>query len=100
MTNHKIDASERLLRRRAIERVIEQYPMISEEQLHRLFDYFRREATPADLTRIATNPKIRPQYRLLCRDHRIDRLRFVQRIVAILAAVIAGLGLASLVAGP
>jgi murein endopeptidase len=99
MNNDRTEPSSRSLRRRAIERVIAQYPAISDEQLHRLFDYFRREATPADLTRIATNPAIRPQYRQLCRDHRIDRLRFVQRLVAIVAAVIAALGLASFVAG-
>jgi hypothetical protein len=99
MTNDKIDSSERSLRRRAIERIIAQYPSISAEQLHRLFDYFRREATAGDLTRIATNPDIRAQYRQLCRDHRIDRLRPVQRFVAIAATVIAALGLASLVAG-
>lgn len=99
MTRKQTDSSERTLRRRAVERVIAQYPDISEEQLHRLFDYFRLEASAAEVARIATNPRIRPQYRRLCRDHRIDRLRFVDRLFGVIAAVLAAVSLVSLVAG-
>ncbi|MFA7603542.1 MAG: hypothetical protein WCY29_11090 [Novosphingobium sp.] len=99
MTRKQTDSSERILRRRAIERVIAQYPDINEEQLHRLFDYFRLEASAAEVARIATNPRIRPQYRQLCRDHRIDRLRFVDRLFGVIAAVLAAVSVVSLVAG-
>lgn len=99
MTTSKTDTSERKLRRRAIERIIALYPDIGEEQLHRLFDYFRLEASSADVARIATNPRIRPQYRQLCRDHRIDRLRSVDRLFGVIAAVLAAVSLVSLTAG-
>lgn len=99
MTNIKNSRSERSLRRRAIERIIAQYPHIGQEQLHRLFDYFRLEASTADVARIATNPRIRPQYRELCRDHRIDRLRSVDRLFGVIAAVLAAVSIVSLAAG-
>lgn len=74
----------------AIERVISDYPNISEAELYRLIDYFRSEASTFDLAVIAANRKIRPQYQALCRDHRVDRLRGGQRIVtAVLAALLA-----------
>lgn len=74
----------------AIERVISEYPDISEAELHRLIDYFRGEASAFDLAAIAANREIRPKYQALCRDHRVDRLRSGQRVVtAVLAAMLA-----------
>lgn len=99
MTEIPIETSERTQRRRAIERTIALYPQISEEQLHRLFDYFRREAKAGDVARIATNPRIRSQYRQLCRDHSIDRLRSFDRLFGVIAAALAAVGLASIAAG-
>lgn len=76
--------------RAAIERVIHDYPNITEAELYRLIAYFRSEATAFDLAAIGANRKIRPQYRALCRDHSVDRLRKGQRTVtAILAAALA-----------
>ena len=99
MTNCHTDTAQRKLRRRDIERIIALYPDIGEDQLHHLFDYFRREARSSDVARIATNPRIRPQYRQLCRDHRIDRLRSVDRLFGVVAAVLAAVSLVSLTAG-
>jgi hypothetical protein len=99
MTTKKNASNERVLHRRAIERIISQYPDITDEQLHLLFDYFRREATAGEVAKIATNPRIRPQYRQLCRDHRIDRLKYVDRLFGVIAAVVAAVSLASLAAG-
>jgi hypothetical protein len=80
----------RVATRFAIERMILEYPDISEPELLRLIDYFRLEASAFDLGAIAANRKIRQQYRALCRDHHVDRLRSGQRTVtAILAAVLA-----------
>ena len=80
----------RVATRFAIERVILDYPDISEAELFRLIDYFRTEASAFDLAAIAADRKIRPQYQALCRDHRVDRLRSGQRIVtAVLAAILA-----------
>ena len=74
----------------AVERVISEYPNISEAELYRLIDYFRGEASTLDLAAIAANRKIRPQYQALCRDHRVDRLRTGQRaVVAALTALLA-----------
>lgn len=74
----------------AIERVISDYPRISEPELLRLIAYFRSEASTFDLAAIAANRKIRPQYQALCRDHRVDRLRAGQRMItAVLAAMLA-----------
>lgn len=78
--------------RQSIERVILDYPDISETELFRLIDYFRSEASSFDLAAIAANRKIRPQYRALCRDHRVDRLRSGQRTVTTMLAAILALG--------
>jgi hypothetical protein len=76
--------------RASIERIIVHYPRLGEAELHSLFDYFRNHARPADLARLNTNPKTRVQYRALCRDHHVHRLRSGQRILtAILTAVFA-----------
>ena len=75
--------------RLAIERVILDYPDISEAELYRLIDYFRSEASAFDLAAIAANRKIKVQYQALCRDHHVDRLRAGQRtLTAVLAAVL------------
>jgi hypothetical protein len=74
----------------AIERVILDYPDISEPELFRLIDYFRSEASAFDLGAIAANRNIRRQYQELCRDHHVDRLRAGQRTTtAVLAALLA-----------
>lgn len=99
MTTRNNNASERSLSRRAIERIVAQYPSISQDQLFRLFDYFRREASSGDIARIASNPHIRKQYRALCRDHHINRLKFVDWIFAAIAAALAAVALASFTAG-
>lgn len=98
MNDRQTTHAERKLRRRAIERIIVQYPDIAEEQLYRLFDYFRLEASSRDVALIASNPNIRPQYRQLCADHRIDRLRSFDRLFGVFAAVLAAASLVSLAA--
>ncbi len=90
MATHYDRRRDRAAARFAIERVISDYPNISEPELFWLIDYFRSEASSFDLAAIAANRKIRPQYQALCRDHRVDRLRSGQRTVtAVLAAVLA-----------
>ncbi|MFT4026947.1 MAG: hypothetical protein QM676_09120 [Novosphingobium sp.] len=88
MATHYDRRRNRAAARFAIERVIAEYPNVSEAELYRLIAYFRSEASAFDLAAIAANRKIRPQYRALCRDHKVDRLRSGQRTVT---AVIAGL---------
>lgn len=78
--------------RLAIERMIFDYPNVSEPELYRLIDYFRSEASAFDLAAIAANRKIRPQYKALCRDHRVDRLRSGQRTITAVLATILALG--------
>lgn len=90
MATRSDERRNRAAARFAIERVISDYPNISEPELLRLIAYFRGEASPFDLAAIAANRKIRPQYQALCRDHRVDRLRAGQRTVtAVLAAMLA-----------
>lgn len=90
MATRSDERRNRAAARFAIERVISDYPGISEAELHRLIDYFRGEASSFDLAAIAANRRIRPQYQALCRDHRVDRLRAGQRLVtAVLAALLA-----------
>lgn len=90
MATHYDRRRNRAATRFAIERIIFDYPNISEPELFRLIDYFRSEASAFDLAAIAANRKIRPQYQALCRDHRVDRLRAGQRTVtAVLAAMLA-----------
>lgn len=76
----------------AIERIVQDYPHISDPELYRLIDYFRSEASPFDLGIIAANRKIRQQYKALCRDHHVDRLRTGQRTVTAVLAVLLALG--------
>ena len=90
MATRSNERRNRAAARFAIERVISDYPNVSEAELYRLIDYFRSEASTFDLAVIAANRKIRAQYQALCRDHRVDRLRGGQRIVtAVLAALLA-----------
>lgn len=90
MATRSDERRNRAAARFAIERVISDYPNISEAELYRLIDYFRSEASTFDLAAIAANRTIRPQYLALCRDHRVDRLRAGQRVVtAVLAALLA-----------
>lgn len=77
------DTRDRARRRAAIESIIASYPHIDEPARDRLFDYFRREATARDRAAIAANRSIRPQYRQLLRDHRLDWLPWVDVMVAL-----------------
>jgi hypothetical protein len=75
-----------------VERLIFRYPDVSTAEIHRLIDYFRNQATRFDLAAIAANRTIRTQYRALCRDHRVDRLRSWQRTITVALAAILALG--------
>jgi len=93
MITNKSHRFERGVRRRAIERIIAQYPKISDKQLYRLIRYFRRTASRHDIARIAANPVVRRQFHRLCRDHRVDRLRSIDRSLTGIAALLAALGI-------
>ena len=82
----------RAANRASIKRIIRYYPDVTEPELHAIFDYFRNEATPSDLARLNVNAKIRQQYRALCRDHKVHRLRSGQRIVTFVLTAIFALG--------
>lgn len=74
MTNGTIDESSLTERRADIERTIARYPHISEQELQDVLRYLRREASSFDQAMVASNASIEPQYRQLCRDHKLDRL--------------------------
>lgn len=84
-------------KRRAAEAIIARYPTVRDAELERLFDFFRRDSSALDRRLIATNRRIRPQYRQLCRDHHIHRLPWVDTAVVVLGAVLGAGGLLYLV---
>lgn len=74
---------DRARHRAAIESIIARYPLVAEHELHAVFDYYRHDATSADRRAIAGNRAIRQQYRRLCRDHRLDRLGALHRLLVL-----------------
>lgn len=63
------DASARL----QIEALIGAYPNIADEELARLLQWLRREATSYDVAMLSARDDIRPGYEQLRKDH-IDRI--------------------------
>ena len=93
MTNQKLRAPDRAARRIAMEQIIAQYPSISQDDLHTLFDYFRHHASPVDRTRIATNSTIRAQYRQFAADHRPELLNPLEIGCYVVATFVLAVGL-------
>ncbi|HEY0958156.1 MAG TPA: hypothetical protein VGE05_02660 [Novosphingobium sp.] len=89
----------RAARREAIERIIARYPAIAEDELHSVFTFFRHEATHGDRRRIKGNAAIAPQYRRICADHSLDRLRRVERSILAVLTLPLAIGALLLVAG-
>lgn len=93
MTTNIQDTPNQADRRRAMMHIIARYPAIAEEELASVLTYFRREASALDRGTIASEERIYSQYRQLCDDHRIDRLRLGEAIITIVfaLALIAGI---------
>lgn len=85
--------TDRALRRRGIEAVIARYPHVTDQDLERIFDFFRRESSGLDRRTIAANRRIRPQYRQLCQDHQIHRLPLIDTVVVLLGAFVLIVGI-------
>ena len=85
-------------RRAQIERIVGEYPDISEAELYDVFQYFRSDASLRDKRRFASDPRLRKPYRRLCREHRLDRLGMIGTILgwAFAALVIAGIAFLAL----
>lgn len=96
MTTNELHNPDRAMRRTAIERIIASYPEIGDDHLHEVLRYFRREASALDRATIASNSNIDRQYRQLCRDHYIDRLKPVEIAIAIGSATVLIAGLIAL----
>lgn len=73
--------------RASIERIIAHYPDISDEELHKVLHYFRRDASALDRATIASNTEIAGRYRQLCDDHKLDKLGMVETVAAAVFAV-------------
>jgi hypothetical protein len=85
------EITDRVTRRIAIERIITRYPDISENDLRDVLDYFRHEASALDQATIASNDDIYAQYKALCADHHLERLKSSQiAIIAFAAVVVVG----------
>lgn len=96
MTTNDLNNSEQVLRRIAIERIIALYPDISDEELHEVLHYFRRECSALDRATIASNNEVARQYRKFCEDHHIDRLKPAESAIAITAGIALVVGFAVL----
>jgi len=83
-------------RRLAIERIIAPYPDISDEKLQDVLHYFRRECSALDRATIASNNAVAHQYRQLCEDHHIDRLKPAETAIAIVAGLVLMAGFVAL----
>lgn len=75
MTTNLMNEADRATRRVAIERAIAAYPDVDETEIRDVLHYFKREASALDRATIASNNDIAPQYRRLCDEHYIDRLK-------------------------
>jgi hypothetical protein len=93
MTTNTVSKADRAKRRAVIEGVIAAYPDITDDETIDVIHYFRSEATAGEKARIAANPRIRRQYRQVCRDHMLDRLWLVDTLFW------GGIGLALVVGG-
>ena len=58
-----------------IEGTIVRYPNIEDHELEWVLKYLRKQASAMDKAMIASNETVRSQYRRLCHDHYLDRLR-------------------------
>lgn len=81
MTSKTHSETDRAARRAAVERAIAHYPAISEDELHDILHYFRRDASAYDRAIIASNADIHDQYRRFAHDHSLDRLGRVETIM-------------------
>lgn len=75
MTTGHLQQADPATRRAAIERIIASYPAVGEAEVQDVLHYFKREASALDRGTIASNSDIERQYRQLCDDHYIDRLK-------------------------
>ena len=100
MTLSRQNKPDRAARRMAIEAIISRYPDIREDELHFVFAWFRKESSAFDRRAVAGNRRIREQYRLLCRDHSIERLPWVDTIVAVAGVFLLVLGILFLAVRP
>lgn len=75
-------------RRSAAERAIARYPALEPDEIAALVRYVRKEASALDRASIASNAGVQAQYRQLCHDHHLDRLRPFE-IVLVAVGVVA-----------
>lgn len=69
------------------ESLIATYPDIAPDDLADLLHYLRKEASALDCAAIASNEAIVEQYRQLCHDQYLDRLR--PKAIALIGLVVA-----------
>lgn len=86
MKTKDYETADRVMRRAAIERTIAGYPNIPENELQDILHYFRREASALERATIASNDAVYFQYRQLCSDHYLERLRPFEIALAVASA--------------
>ncbi len=78
--------TEAAAQRAAAERALARYPVLKQDEIAALVRYISKDATALDRAAIASNADVHDQYRQLCRDHHLDRLRPLE-----IALVVAGI---------
>lgn len=74
-------------RRSAAEQALARYPAMEPDEIAALVRYIRKEASALDRASIASNAELQTQYRELCRDHHLDRLRPFEVALVVVAVV-------------
>ena len=87
------EAGERRVR---IERLLAQYPALSEHELAELVGWFEREASALDVALVASNERISRGYRRFTAEQ-IDRFRLQDGVRAIVFVLVFGAVLAGVI---
>lgn len=80
MQNFDTDGFDPEPKRTAISRIIARYPEIGDDELGEVLQYLRNDASGRDIDIITSDETLCPQYRQLCREHYIDRLRPMEKV--------------------
>ena len=80
MQNYDTDGFDPEPKRTAISRIIARYPEIGDDELGEVLQYLSNETSGRDIDIVTSDETLRPQYRQLCREHYIGRLRPMEKV--------------------
>lgn len=90
MTVHDHESLARDARRAHIEALLADYPVLQDEEIALLKNWFARQASALDVAQVASNTAIAAQYRAFRSDHvdRIGRRDMLNAAIAVAAVVL------------